>query len=112
MNNWQDIYPRPRHRGRRGTLQELGRLPQWAKDLLALLREQPAIHRYNIIRVLRWLADFLENEWQITRPSSSSSHGVAAAVESSDVPPWRAPEGERQEPPRRRQRVHIPFDAL
>ena len=111
MNNWQDIYPRPRHRGRRGTLQELARLPQWAKDLLALLREQPAIHRYNIIRVLRWLADFLENQWQIANPNGSS-HGVAAAVESSDVPPWRAPEGEREEPPRRRQRVHIPYDTL
>ena len=111
MNNWQDNFPRPRHRGRRGTLQELARLPQWAKDLLQFLRQQPAIHRYNTIRVLRWLADFLENEWQIARPSSSSD-GVAAAVESttasSDTAPWR----ERQEPPRRRQRVHIPYDIL
>ena len=81
---------KPRHRGRRGALQELSRLPKWGRDLLHQLRELPCIHRTYIIKTLRWIADFLESEWfgeQLSKEQviDDGINGDAPAASSSSA---------------------------
>ena len=55
-------------RGQRSFAAEFARLPEWATALLATLRALPLFARANTLRVLRFLHDLLEAEWDAENP--------------------------------------------
>ena len=53
--NAHPVMPHLAHRGRRSTLNEQVRTPQWAVDLLQYFRQQDLIDLRIALRALRWL---------------------------------------------------------
>ena len=71
------------HRGNRSVLDELSRLPRWARDLLHQLRELHEVHRRYAICALRWIASYLEQTWfptvktEVKEEPDDNNNGVA-----------------------------------
>ena len=97
------------HRGQRNAAKEIDRLPTWATVLLTTLRNISAPHRNSALRILRFIHNLLEREWEEhwetdsepdieAQPQASLSHHDALpaapaptappAATDRPTPPW------------------------
>ena len=76
--------PSRRHRGNRGTVESIIRLPKWAQSILKFCHTLPVEVRTQAIKHLRWIADSLEREWA-DNPSQSQVPPIPVKDEDQDV---------------------------
>ena len=92
------------HKGYRSNINEIARLPAWARSLLTLLRALSANTRQNTLHTLKFLSRLLESEWTdltdangatasatvpLEVPDNDDDESVVIKRERSKTPSWK-----------------------